>query len=135
MTAGTFSAQVGKKQFLELFVTQLKHQNPLEPVKQEDFLQQLAQFSSVEGIENLNSKFDQLLAAQERTNGLAALQSLNSGAQLLGRTVQHGTEPGNAGVVTSVEQSNGQVLLRIGQNLIPVADVVSISDTPASNLP
>ncbi len=135
MTAGTFSAQVGKKQFLELFVTQLKHQNPLEPVKQEDFLQQLAQFSSVEGIENLNTKFDQLLAAQERTNGLAALQSLNSGAQLLGRTVQHGTEPGNAGVVTSVEQSNGQVLLRIGQNLIPVADVVSISDTPASNLP
>lgn len=135
MTAAAFSSQVGKSDFLNMFVTQLKHQNPLEPVKQEDFLQQLAQFSTVEGIEKLNGKFDALLEANSGTSSPALLQSLNSGAQLLGRTVQHGTKPGDVGIVMSVEQSNGQVLLRVGKDLVPVANVMSITAAPASNLP
>ncbi|MCA9064155.1 MAG: hypothetical protein KDA96_13885 [Planctomycetaceae bacterium] len=67
MASTNFSAEVGKQQFLQLFVTQLANQNPLEPTGQEEFLQQLAMFSQVEGTENLNtevkslnSKFDTL---------------------------------------------------------------------------
>ncbi len=46
-------AQVNKQMFLELLVTQLRSQDPFEPVKNEDFLAQLAQFSSLESLNNI----------------------------------------------------------------------------------
>ncbi len=39
---------LGKDQFLQLLVTQLKNQNPLDPMKDTEFIAQLAQFSSLE---------------------------------------------------------------------------------------
>ncbi|MGB4741540.1 MAG: flagellar hook capping FlgD N-terminal domain-containing protein, partial [Fuerstiella sp.] len=59
--AEAFSAALGQSQFLDLFVTQLQYQDPLEPTQQGDFLAQLAQFSQVEGLEKINAKFDNLL--------------------------------------------------------------------------
>ena len=41
---------MGQSQFLTLFTTQLKNQNPLDPVKNEAFVAQLAQFSQLEEI-------------------------------------------------------------------------------------
>ena len=49
--------ELGKTQFLELMVTQLKNQDPLSPQDNSEFVAQLAQFSSVEGIENLNNLY------------------------------------------------------------------------------
>ncbi|MCA9057513.1 MAG: hypothetical protein KDA85_03405 [Planctomycetaceae bacterium] len=60
MTATNFSAEVGRQQFLQLFVSQLKNQDPMEPTKQDEFLQQLALFSQVEGTENLNQQITTL---------------------------------------------------------------------------
>ena len=57
MLNSDFTAEVGRQQFLELMVTQLQHQDPLEPVGQQEFLDQLAQFSVVEGVEQLNAQF------------------------------------------------------------------------------
>ncbi len=47
------AADVNKQMFLELLVTQLRSQDPFEPVKNEDFLAQLAQFSSLESLNNI----------------------------------------------------------------------------------
>lgn len=131
MSSTSFTAEAGRTQFLQLFVKQLQHQDPLEPVKQEEFLQQLAQFSTVEGLENLNGKIDQLVKLQEASQNAATLQALNTGAGLIGRTVTHGADGSSRGVVTEVQQKSGQVLLRVGDALIPVADVSSITQTPA----
>lgn len=49
------SSRLGKDDFLNLLVTQLRYQNPLEPLKDSDFVAQLAQFSSLEQLENINS--------------------------------------------------------------------------------
>ncbi|MEM1433108.1 MAG: flagellar hook assembly protein FlgD [Pseudomonadota bacterium] len=57
------SEELGKTQFLELMIAQLENQDPLDPSKNEDFIAQLAQFSSVEGIENLNSTVDDMATA------------------------------------------------------------------------
>ena len=46
--------EVDKQDFLRLLVTQLKHQDPLSPISYEDFLAQLAQFSSLEQLLNIN---------------------------------------------------------------------------------
>ena len=85
-----------RDQFLQLLVTQLRHQDPLEPTKQEDFLSQLAQFSTLEGIENLNSNLDTFLSSQlegqaEQNSFLVELQqfqNMASAASMVGKTIE-----------------------------------------------
>ncbi|MDD4527227.1 MAG: flagellar hook capping FlgD N-terminal domain-containing protein [Candidatus Margulisbacteria bacterium] len=51
------SAMLGKDQFLKLLVTQLKYQDPLNPMQNEDFIAQLAQFSTLESMKNMEQSF------------------------------------------------------------------------------
>ena len=62
--------QLGQQAFLKLLVTQLTNQDPLQPQDQSQMLAQLAQFSTVEGV-----------------NNLAASQTKLQAASLLGKTV------------------------------------------------
>ncbi len=50
--------ELGQSAFLELMITQLNNQDPLSPQENTEFIAQLAQFSSVEGLERLNSQFE-----------------------------------------------------------------------------
>ncbi|MCM8756820.1 MAG: hypothetical protein NC817_02140, partial [Candidatus Omnitrophica bacterium] len=69
---------LGKEDFLQLLILQLKMQNPLEPVKNEDFIAQLAQFNSLEELINLNRTME----------SLSSLQMLSYSSNLLGREVE-----------------------------------------------
>jgi len=68
--------ELGQAAFLELMITQMKNQNPLEPQDNSEFVAQLAQFSSVEGLERLNNNFTSFMS----TNALQA-------SSLVGRSV------------------------------------------------
>ena len=50
---------MGKDDFLKMFVTQLKYQDPLNPIKNEDFAAQLAQFTQLEELQNMNTSLQQ----------------------------------------------------------------------------
>ncbi|MGQ9659965.1 MAG: flagellar hook assembly protein FlgD [Thermochromatium sp.] len=52
--------ELGQEDFLRLLTTQLKTQDPTNPVKNEDFVAQMAQFSTLAGIKNLTSSFESL---------------------------------------------------------------------------
>ena len=52
---------LGKDAFLEILVTQMKNQNPLEPLKDTEFIGQMAQFSSLEQLTNLNTTMNQFV--------------------------------------------------------------------------
>ena len=119
MTEAAFSASLGQQQFLELFVTQLQYQDPLEPVGQQDFLAQLAQFSTVEGLEGLNSKFDDTLQ----------LELVASGSEILGQEIT--TDDGLTGIASEIRQDDGQVLINIDGTLVPLSGVVTVRDPPA----
>lgn len=84
--------ELGKNAFLELMVAQLNNQNPLEPTDNQAFVAQLAQFSSVEGIDNLNDTA-QSMATQFTSN--AALQA----SSLVGQSVI--VEGNTTGLLTS----------------------------------
>lgn len=71
---------LGKNEFLELLVAQLNNQNPLDPQDNGEFISQLAQFSSLEGIENLNSSMGDILSSVHSSQALQA-------ASLVGRNV------------------------------------------------
>ncbi len=76
----TKKPELGKNEFLTLLVSQLKNQNPLEPVKDADFIAQLATFSSLEQLQDLNKRMDSMIGAQGQ---LVNSQSMN----LVGREV------------------------------------------------
>jgi flagellar basal-body rod modification protein FlgD len=59
---------MSESDFLNLLVTELKNQNPLDPLSGSEYAAQLAQFSSVEQLENLNTKMDSYLSATETIN-------------------------------------------------------------------
>lgn len=73
--------ELDKDAFLKLMIAQLKNQNPLEPTTNADFVAQLAQFSSVEGIQQLNSTVGQIASGNQSSQALQA-------SSLVGRTVK-----------------------------------------------
>ncbi len=75
----TKSNELGKNEFLELMIAQLNNQNPLEPQKNAEFVAQMAQFSTVEGIQNMSSGFEALANSYKSSQALQA-SSLVGGA-------------------------------------------------------
>jgi flagellar basal-body rod modification protein FlgD len=103
---------MGQDTFLRLMITQMQHQDPLNPQDQGDFVAQLAQFSSVESLDKMNNKFDAF------AQNFIAGQALDA-SSLVGRSATVPAkstllEPG--GVVTTlvdVPASTGSVRFEI----------------------
>ena len=72
--------EMGKQDFLTLFTAQLQNQNPLDPVKNEAFVAQLAQFSQLEAMTNMQGSMDNLVKTLTGERML-------SGSALIGRKV------------------------------------------------
>ena len=67
------SASSSKDTFLKLLVAQLKYQNPMSPTDGTQFLQQTAQSTMVEKLEDLATKSDSLVKAQQGTEAIGML--------------------------------------------------------------
>lgn len=63
LTGAIAGGAMGKDQFVKLLVTEMKNQNPLNPMDGKELASQLAQFSSVEQLMAVNSKLDALTQA------------------------------------------------------------------------
>ena len=90
---------MGKDDFLRLFTAQLKNQDPLSPMDSAAFTAQLAQFSSLEQLYNVNDKLSELLESQDALSNAA-------GVNLLGKEVI--LEGGATGTVVGVGFNGGR---------------------------
>ncbi|KJZ45019.1 flagellar hook assembly protein FlgD [Pseudomonas fluorescens] len=97
--SATGKKALGKDAFLQLLVTQLKNQNPLEPQDNGAFVAQLAQFSSLEGITTLN---DTVSGLASNYNSSQALQA----SSLVGRSV---IAPTDKAVVDTSKSFSGTI--------------------------
>jgi flagellar basal-body rod modification protein FlgD len=70
----TVRDELGRDDFLKMFITQMQHQDPLNPLEGAEFMSQLAQFSSLEQLFNLNDNSEKMLETQD---SLGRLQALN----------------------------------------------------------
>src|SRR6187549_749006 len=61
---------LGKDAFLQLLLMQLRNQDPLNPMNDREFITQMAQLSSLEATQGLNSQVDMLILAQMQTQAL-----------------------------------------------------------------
>jgi flagellar basal-body rod modification protein FlgD len=91
--------ELGQSQFLELMITQIKHQDPLNPVESGEFLSQLAQFGTVNGITELQSSFDVLASTLQSSQALQA-------STMVGRSV---LIPGKVGLLENGVELQGAV--------------------------
>jgi flagellar basal-body rod modification protein FlgD len=117
---------MNENQFLQLLTAQLKNQDPLDPVSSTDFATQLAQFSTLQGVQQLNASFSDMLTLQQMTQG----------ANLVGRSVafqQAGSSTPQQGTVQGVSVQNGQLQLLIGGAAVPLTQVLSVQQPTTGN--
>lgn len=72
--------ELDRNAFLQLLTTQLQNQNPLDPMKNEAFVAQLAQFSQLEGITNMSTSLEDVA-------GVMRSDRIMAGANLVGKSV------------------------------------------------
>ncbi|WP_127495827.1 flagellar hook capping FlgD N-terminal domain-containing protein [Paenibacillus glycanilyticus] len=120
---------LGKDAFLELLVTQLKNQDPLQPQDNAAFITQMAQFTSVEQLMNMS---DQLSLLN---------QNLGTASSIIGKTVSW-YELDDAGqtklmydTVNSIVSQDGTLYAKFtDETMIKLSDVVTVSDkAPEAN--
>jgi flagellar basal-body rod modification protein FlgD len=107
---------LGKDDFFKLFLAQLKNQDPTKPMDDKEFIAQLAQFSMI----------DTMQQVQKALAGTELAQASN----LIGKTIIATATDGTpvAGVVDRVVQDGKGLLLMVGTQVIKPANVTSVSD-------
>jgi flagellar basal-body rod modification protein FlgD len=120
------SQSLDKNAFMKLLVSQMQHQDPLSPVANEDFVAQLATFSSLEQLEGLNQNVVAMIALNQSN---ALLAQLTQSSALIGKDVtwqDYDTGEQHSGEVESVKIVDGLAVLRIDGQDVPLASVVEV---------
>lgn len=120
-TVGTNA--LGKDAFLQLLVTQMQYQDPLEPTADTEFISQLAQFSSLEEMQNLNESLDAL------ANQLSYIQMQSFASNLVGKNVIMKIDGEYvAGKVQYVEMKDGIPYLAINEKTYAISYLDTVVD-------
>lgn len=129
-TAIAANTELGRDAFLQLLVLELQNQDPLEPVDNSQMIAQLAQFSSLEGMEKLNSSFEMLTGNVDQLNFISA-------QGLIGKFVEGVNDAGEVAIgrVDSVYLDGSIVVLNVEGEIVPMSNVLSISDTAPESTP
>jgi flagellar basal-body rod modification protein FlgD len=104
--------------FLKLLITQLQHQDPMNPMQDKDFIAQLAQFSSLEQM----TQMTQTLETVGQNSGYSQALSL------IGKWVEYQGSDGETvvGQVDAVSFANGSATLAIGDNSVGLSSVLNV---------
>ncbi len=115
---------LGKDQFLQLLITQLRHQDPISPVEDKEFVAQLAQFSSLEQMQNLNTNMSEMMLAQQK------LTALGQATQMIGQDVELFTKEGESlfGKVSGVQFKEGWPQIMVDGKLYDFGEIVAIRE-------
>ncbi|WP_441941761.1 flagellar hook capping FlgD N-terminal domain-containing protein [Paenibacillus sp. 2TAB23] len=117
------SDTLGKDQFLSILVTQLRNQDPMQPLQDKDFIAQMAQFTSVEQLMNMSTELTLMR------------QNIGSASSLIGKTIEWSEydEAGEVttvkGVVDSIISKEGILYAKVGGAEVALDYVTSISET------
>jgi len=105
---------LGKDDFLKLLLAQLSNQDPLKPLEDKEFIAQLAQFNTLEQMQQANKHLVDMLTTQ----------SLSQASALFGKQIK--TAAGISGEVTAITMVDGQPKLTVGEDQVALSDVVTV---------
>ncbi len=106
------SNELGQSAFLELMITQLNNQNPLDPQDNAEFVAQLAQFSTVEGIEKLNTGFNSMALSLQSGQALQASAMVGRTVHVTGNTARL-PEGGEISGTIELPSTTGNLMMNI----------------------
>ena len=115
----SISSQVATVDYLQLLTIQLQNQDPIDPVDQEGLINDLTQFSQLEGLEELNTSFADVLRIQELTQGIT----------LVGKNVSYRnaeTDEVHSGTVDEVFSAGDQTNLIVDGETVALENIVSV---------
>jgi flagellar basal-body rod modification protein FlgD len=106
---------------MQLMLAQLQNQDPLNPMKDEDFIAQLAQFNSLNELTKMNQTLTELMNTQ----------ALSQGSALIGKTVIGFSSEGETvtGVVSGLYIRDDRVTLDVEGQQLPLEAVQSVQET------
>ena len=111
------SQDLGKDDFLNLLVTQLKYQDPMSPMEDKEFISQMAQFTSLEQMKNMN-------------NAVQITQATSYIGKQVTWADSQGTE--QTGIVTAIRIVNSEPKVMIGEESIELKKIMSVTDAPVA---
>jgi len=120
---------LGQDAFLKILVTQMKHQDPMEPLKDTEFIGQMAQFTSLEQLTNLNKTMSQFVTNQSTS-------SLADYAHLIGTSVKWQSDTGSGeGIVKALSSKNGELLAELEgyDGKVPINSIIHIEKNASSS--
>lgn len=124
MSAGDrrIAESVSGQDFLNLLVTELMHQDPLEPMDNQQLLSQLSEIRSMESSMQLTDKL----------TGVVMHSQMASASGMIGKYVEGKTADGVdvSGTVTAVQIEDDTVKLRLGQTTMPFEGVFRVMEAP-----
>lgn len=118
-TKKTTAMADAEDRFLTLLTTQLKNQDPLNPMDNAQLTSQLAQISTVNGIEKLNATLQTLLSSMTETQAMQAASMVNHGVLVPGASLALGESGGIGGfelaagvdeLTVTIKDANGLVM-------------------------
>ena len=121
---------LGQDAFLKILVTQMKHQDPMEPLKDTEFIGQMAQFTSLEQLTSLNKTMTQFVSNQ-------GTSSLADYAHLIGTSVKWESETGSGeGIVKALSSKNSELLAELeGSDVkVPIESIQRIEKQTAATI-
>lgn len=104
--------ELGQDEFLELMTAQLKHQDPMKPMDNGEFLGQMAQFSTVTGIEEMQQSLDTLASTYANSQTLQTTQLVGQEVLIENSQMELNSENSTGGLF-ELEQSSKDVQLDI----------------------
>jgi flagellar basal-body rod modification protein FlgD len=119
---------LGKQDFLKLLITQLRNQDPLNPLDQNQFLAQTAQFTSLENLQNISAQLAEMKALSQGQTLTQSASLLGKAAVAAGRDVTLGTS-GATLAFTVTAPGNVQFQIFDAQNTV-VRQLSTSVETP-----
>ncbi len=115
--------------FLTLLTTQLKNQNPLDPLDTNQFTQQLVEFASVEQQVNMNTNMQTLISLQQTNEATSALQFLGTTVTVSGKTstLSNATGAPAAWTISSPSPATANVTISASNGQTVFSGPVSLS--------
>ncbi|MGI5880143.1 MAG: flagellar hook capping FlgD N-terminal domain-containing protein [Syntrophomonadaceae bacterium] len=126
-----------KDDFLKLLITELKYQDPMEPMKDKEFIAQMASFTSLEQMKNLNTGFEEL-STVINDNLIPSIQLTQAGS-MIGKTVSYFniSDEGEvnlvSGTVSSVVIKDGQSYCVIDGKNVGLSSIVEINSAKSTD--
>lgn len=105
--------EIGKDQFLQLLTHQLQNQDPMNPMEQNKFAAELAQFSQLEQLSSLNTKFDGLTKNQKMEDKFYGASFLGKEIVTNGNSINYKGEGTDADIMFNLPEPASKVAIRI----------------------